>query len=134
MAEGYARVSGKPGIVLVTSGPGATNVITPMQDALSDGTPMIVFSGQVATSVIGSDAFQEADILGISRSCSLLVIVDPGSTNEGSPSLFSDSRLASSRGVQIASLCPRQRVRAYKLHMDKMGTWPTCLAQPEANC
>jgi acetolactate synthase-1/2/3 large subunit len=70
MAEGYARVSGKPGIVLVTSGPGATNVITPMQDALSDGTPMIVFSGQVATSVIGSDAFQEADILGISRSCS----------------------------------------------------------------
>ncbi|KAK0239469.1 thiamine diphosphate-binding protein [Armillaria nabsnona] len=69
MAEGYARVSGKPGVVLVTSGPGATNVITPMQDALSDGIPLIVFSGQVATSAIGSDAFQEADILGISRSC-----------------------------------------------------------------
>lgn len=65
----YARVSGKPGVVLVTSGPGATNVITPMQDALSDGTPLVVFTGQVATSAIGSDAFQEADIVGISRSC-----------------------------------------------------------------
>lgn len=69
MAEGYARVSGLPGVVLVTSGPGATNVITPMQDALSDGVPLVVFSGQVATSAIGSDAFQEADIVGISRSC-----------------------------------------------------------------
>ncbi|KAK1924151.1 acetolactate synthase [Papiliotrema laurentii] len=69
MAEGYARVSGKPGVVLVTSGPGATNVITPMQDALSDGIPMVVFCGQVATNLIGSDAFQEADVVGISRSC-----------------------------------------------------------------
>jgi len=69
MAEGYARASGKPGVVLVTSGPGATNVITPMQDALSDGVPLIVFCGQVATSSIGSDAFQEADVVGISRSC-----------------------------------------------------------------
>merc|ERR1712169_154111 len=56
MAEGYARACGKPGVVLVTSGPGATNVITPMQDALSDGTPMVVFTGQVVTSAIGSDA------------------------------------------------------------------------------
>ncbi|KAK0565941.1 Acetolactate synthase, mitochondrial [Tilletia horrida] len=69
MAEGYARVTGKPGVVLVTSGPGATNVITPMQDAYSDGTPLVVFCGQVATSAIGSDAFQEADVVGISRSC-----------------------------------------------------------------
>lgn len=69
MAEGYARVTGKPGIVLVTSGPGATNVITPMADALADGTPMIVFTGQVVTSAIGSDAFQEADVIGISRAC-----------------------------------------------------------------
>ncbi|RMJ09777.1 Acetolactate synthase catalytic subunit, mitochondrial [Fusarium euwallaceae] len=69
MAEGYARASGKPGVVLVTSGPGATNVITPMQDALSDGTPMVVFTGQVVTSAIGSDAFQEADVVGISRAC-----------------------------------------------------------------
>lgn len=69
MAEGYARASGKPGVVVVTSGPGATNVITPMQDALMDGTPMVVFSGQVVSSLIGSDAFQEADTVGISRSC-----------------------------------------------------------------
>jgi acetolactate synthase-1/2/3 large subunit len=69
MAEGYARASGKPGVVLVTSGPGATNVITPMQDALSDGTPMVVFCGQVVTGAIGTDAFQEADIVGISRAC-----------------------------------------------------------------
>ncbi|KAG0154903.1 hypothetical protein PDIDSM_475 [Penicillium digitatum] len=69
MAEGYARVSGKPGVVIVTSGPGATNMITPMADALADGTPMVVFTGQVATGAIGSDAFQEADIIGISRGC-----------------------------------------------------------------
>ncbi|CAG8549786.1 2288_t:CDS:2, partial [Acaulospora colombiana] len=69
MAEGYARASGKPGVVLVTSGPGATNVVTPMQDALSDGTPLIVFCGQVPTSAIGTDAFQEADVVGISRAC-----------------------------------------------------------------
>ncbi|KZT23980.1 acetolactate synthase [Neolentinus lepideus HHB14362 ss-1] len=69
MAEGYAHVTGKPGVVLVTSGPGATNVVTAMQDALSDGVPLVVFCGQVATSAIGSDAFQEADIVGISRSC-----------------------------------------------------------------
>ena len=69
MAQGYARASGRPGVVLVTSGPGATNVVTPMQDALSDGTPLIVFCGQVPTSAIGTDAFQEADIVGISRAC-----------------------------------------------------------------
>ncbi len=69
MAEGYARASGKVGVVLVTSGPGATNTVTPMQDALMDGTPIIVFAGQVATGAIGSDAFQEADMTGISRPC-----------------------------------------------------------------
>ncbi|KAG7663255.1 ILV2 [[Candida] subhashii] len=69
MAEGYAKASGKPGVVLVTSGPGATNVVTPMQDALMDGVPLVVFSGQVPTSAIGTDAFQEADMIGISRPC-----------------------------------------------------------------
>ncbi|KAJ5104077.1 hypothetical protein N7532_004606 [Penicillium argentinense] len=69
MAQGYARASGKPGVVLVTSGPGATNTITPMQDAMSDGTPMVVFCGQVVTSAIGTDSFQEADVIGISRAC-----------------------------------------------------------------
>lgn len=69
MAEGYARASGRVGVVLVTSGPGATNTVTPLQDALMDGTPIIVFSGQVATGVIGTDAFQEADVTGITRPC-----------------------------------------------------------------
>jgi len=69
MAEGYARASGKAGVVLVTSGPGATNVVTPMADALADGVPMVVFTGQVVTAAIGSDAFQEADVIGISRAC-----------------------------------------------------------------
>lgn len=69
MAQGYARASGKPGVVIVTSGPGATNVVTPMQDALSDGTPLVVFTGQVPTTAIGTDAFQEADVVGISRAC-----------------------------------------------------------------
>ncbi|CAI4035582.1 hypothetical protein SMKI_13G2320 [Saccharomyces mikatae IFO 1815] len=69
MAEGYARASGKPGVVLVTSGPGATNVVTPMADAFADGIPMVVFTGQVPTTAIGTDAFQEADVVGISRSC-----------------------------------------------------------------
>jgi len=69
MAEGYARVTGKPGIVLVTSGPGATNTVTPLMDALMDGTPLIVFTGQVPTTAIGTDAFQEADVVGITRHC-----------------------------------------------------------------
>jgi len=71
MAEGYARAreDGAPGIVLVTSGPGATNLVTPLQDALMDGCPIIAFTGQVATTAVGSDAFQEADILGITRPC-----------------------------------------------------------------
>lgn len=64
-AEGYARITGKPGVVLVTSGPGATNVVTGLADAMIDSIPLVVFTGQVATGVIGSDAFQEADILGI---------------------------------------------------------------------
>lgn len=64
-AEGYARISGKPGVVIATSGPGATNIVTGIADAMMDSLPLVVFTGQVATSVIGSDAFQEADILGI---------------------------------------------------------------------
>ncbi|MFN7251611.1 MAG: acetolactate synthase large subunit [Anaerobacillus sp.] len=64
-AEGYARVSGKPGVVVVTSGPGATNVVTGIADAMMDSLPLVVFSGQVATTVIGTDAFQESDVIGI---------------------------------------------------------------------
>ena len=67
-AEGYARSTGRPGVVLVTSGPGATNVVTPLVDALMDSIPLVVISGQVPTHLIGSDAFQECDTVGITRS------------------------------------------------------------------
>ncbi|SOH94539.1 acetolactate synthase, large subunit [Monaibacterium marinum] len=68
-AEGYARSTGKPGIVLVTSGPGATNAVTGLTDALLDSIPLVVLSGQVPTFMIGNDAFQEADTVGITRPC-----------------------------------------------------------------
>ncbi len=67
MAEGYARATGKPGVVLVTSGPGATNTVTGIDNAYMDSSPMVVFTGQVPSSLIGNDAFQEADIVGITR-------------------------------------------------------------------
>ena len=66
-AEGYARVSGKTGVVIATSGPGATNLVTGITDAMMDSLPLVVITGQVATTVIGSDAFQEADIIGITQ-------------------------------------------------------------------
>src|SRR4051812_14968605 len=68
-AEGYARSTGKPGVVLVTSGPGATNAVTGLTDALMDSIPLVVISGQVATHLIGTDAFQECDTVGITRPC-----------------------------------------------------------------
>lgn len=68
-AEGYARATGKPGVVLVTSGPGATNAVTGITDALMDSIPMVVITGQVPSHLIGSDAFQEADTVGITRHC-----------------------------------------------------------------
>ena len=68
-AEGYARSTGKAGVVLVTSGPGATNAVTALQDALMDSIPLVCLTGQVPTSLIGSDAFQECDTVGITRPC-----------------------------------------------------------------
>jgi acetolactate synthase-1/2/3 large subunit len=68
-AEGYARSTGKPGVVLVTSGPGATNTVTAIVDALMDSIPLVVLTGQVPTHLIGTDAFQECDTVGITRSC-----------------------------------------------------------------
>lgn len=68
-AEGYARATGKPGVVLVTSGPGATNAVTGIADAFMDSIPLVVITGQVPTGLIGSDAFQEADTVGITRHC-----------------------------------------------------------------
>ena len=65
MAEGYAMVTGKPGVAMVTSGPGATNIVTPLANAYMDSTPLVVVTGQVATHSIGTDAFQECDITGV---------------------------------------------------------------------
>ncbi len=68
-AEGYARSTGRPGVALVTSGPGATNMVTPITDAMMDSIPMVVITGQVPTHLIGTDAFQECDTVGITRCC-----------------------------------------------------------------
>ncbi len=68
-AEGYARSSGKPGVLLVTSGPGATNTVTALTDAYMDSVPIVCLTGQVPTHLIGTDAFQECDTTGITRPC-----------------------------------------------------------------
>ncbi len=68
-AEGYARSSGKPGVMLVTSGPGATNAVTALTDAYMDSVPLVCIAGQVPTHLIGTDAFQECDTTGITRPC-----------------------------------------------------------------
>src|ERR1700747_1927808 len=65
MAEGYARASGKVGVAIATSGPGATNLVTPIADAWMDSTPLVCITGQVPTHLIGTDAFQECDIVGV---------------------------------------------------------------------
>src|ERR1700686_3141975 len=68
MAEGYAHVTGRPGVAMVTSGPAATNIVTPLCDAYMDSNPIVVITGQVPTAAIGTDAFQECDTIGITRS------------------------------------------------------------------
>ena len=68
MAEGYAHATGRPGVAMVTSGPGATNIVTPLADAMMDSIPMVVITGQVPSAAIGTDAFQECDIVGVTRS------------------------------------------------------------------
>jgi acetolactate synthase-1/2/3 large subunit len=80
-AEGYARSTGKPGVVLVTSGPGATNAVTGIADAFMDSIPLVIITGQVPSSLIGSDAFQEADTIGITRHCTKhnYLVKDPAS-------------------------------------------------------
>ncbi len=83
-AEGYARATGKPGVVLVTSGPGATNAVTGIADAFMDSIPLVVITGQVPTGLIGSDAFQECDTVGITRHCTKhnYLVKDPAELGE----------------------------------------------------
>jgi acetolactate synthase-1/2/3 large subunit len=84
MAEGYARSTGRPGVVLVTSGPGATNAVTGITDALMDSIPIVVLTGQVPTFLIGTDGFQEADTVGITRACTKMnwLVKDPEQLSE----------------------------------------------------
>ena len=79
MAAGYARASGRPGVALVTSGPGATNSVTPIRDSFADSVPMVLICGQVPTAAMGTDAFQEAPIVNIMSSCAkhVLLVTDP---------------------------------------------------------
>src|SRR4051812_49963164 len=83
-AEGYARATGKCGVVLVTSGPGATNAVTGITDALMDSIPLVVITGQVPTHLIGTDAFQECDTIGITRPCTKhnYLVKDPAKIGE----------------------------------------------------
>ena len=80
MASGYARASGNPGVFLVTSGPGATNSVTPIRDCMADSIPVVMISGQVPSHAIGTDAFQEAPIFNIMSSCAkhVFLVKDPG--------------------------------------------------------
>ena len=79
MASGYARATGRVGVVIVTSGPGATNCVTPVRDCIADSIPIVVISGQVATSSIGTDAFQEAPVSGVMGSVAkhVFLVTDP---------------------------------------------------------
>ena len=112
-AEGYARSTGKPGVVLVTSGPGATNAVTGIADAYLDSIPMVIITGQVPTALIGTDAFQEADTIGLTRHCTKhnYLVKEPGQLAETVAEAF---RIATSgrpgpvlidlpKDVQIAS-------------------------------
>ncbi|WP_174291529.1 biosynthetic-type acetolactate synthase large subunit [Sphingomonas bacterium] len=125
-AEGYARSTGKPGVVLVTSGPGATNAVTGITDALMDSIPIVVITGQVPTALIGTDAFQEADTVGITRHCSKhnYLVKDPARLGEviheafhiatsGRPGpvvvdICKDVQVASARYVKPAGTAPIQ--------------------------
>ena len=130
-AEGYARSTGKPGVVLVTSGPGATNAVTGIADAFMDSIPVVIITGQVATGLIGSDAFQEADTIGITRHCTKhnYLVKDPA---ELAPTLDEAFRIATTgrpgpvlidipKDVQVATAiwhdAPPQRPSRYAPQM-----------------
>ena len=124
-AEGYARSTGKPGVVLVTSGPGATNAVTGIADAYMDSIPLVIITGQVATPLIGTDAFQEADTIGITRHCTKhnYLVKDPGSLRATMEEAF---RIATTgrpgpvlvdipKDVQVALASPAREEQAAQL-------------------
>ena len=106
-AEGYARSTGRVGVVLVTSGPGATNAVTGLTDALMDSVPIVCLTGQVPTHLIGNDAFQEADTTGITRPCTKHnYLVKDVANWRACCTRPSTSRRAAGRG-RSSSICPR---------------------------
>jgi len=130
-AEGYARSTGKPGVVLVTSGPGATNAITGIADAFMDSIPLVVITGQVPTNLIGTDAFQEADTVGLTRHCTKhnYLVKDPSelaATVEEAFEIATTGRpgpvvIDIPKNVQVATAAlsygPAQRPRRYQPRM-----------------
>ena len=138
MAEGYAHVTGRPGVALVTSGPAATNLVTPLMDAYMDSIPMVAITGQVPTKAIGSDAFQECDTVGITRSATKhneLVMTRRGAADGDPPGVphrhhraarpgarrRAQGRAAGADGVGLAVRRRRRRVAA-RLSPDGQGS------------
>jgi acetolactate synthase-1/2/3 large subunit len=131
-AEGYARSTGKVGVALVTSGPGATNIVTPLADALLDSIPLVVITGQVPTHLIGSDAFQECDTVGITRACTkhnwlvknaddlartlheAFEVARSGRPGPVVVDIPKDVQFAKARYCPPTDLIPRARVRAFR--------------------
>ena len=106
-AEGYARSTGKVGCVLVTSGPGATNTVTGLTDALMDSVPVVCLTGQVPTHMIGNDAFQEADTVGITRPCTKHNYLVKESAASPVPSTRPSTSRAAAGLARSSSICPR---------------------------
>ncbi|MBP2445245.1 acetolactate synthase-1/2/3 large subunit [Rhizobium leguminosarum] len=133
-AEGYARSTGKVGVMLVTSGPGVTNAITPLQDALMDSVPLVCLSGQVPTTLIGSDAFQECDTVGITRACTKhnrLV----GDVNDLAAAIHEAFRIAGSgRPGPVLVDMPKDVLFASGNYMPPEAVAPRPSCQPDGCC
>jgi len=132
MADGYAKTTFKPGVVMVTSGPGAINIMTGLQNALSDGTPMLGLSGQVSTAVIGTDAFQEADIVGISKPCTKWnsIITDGSNINNTIDTAF--KHIHNSRNGPVLIDLPKNIMsnnyeQVEKIEINKKNTIPSTI-------
>jgi hypothetical protein len=135
MAEGYARSTGKPGVVLVTSGPGATNAVTGLVDALMDSIPLVVLTGQVPTFMIGTDGFQEADTVGITRPCTRPSMWQsmggPARFWWTSPRMCNSPRQSTPRWNRPA---PRITSRACRVTPSRSRAWSKCWKPLNAPC
>jgi acetolactate synthase-1/2/3 large subunit len=150
--RGYARSTGKPGVVLVTSGPGATNAITGIADAFMDSIPLVVITGQVATNLIGTDAFQEADTVGLTRHCTKhnYLVKDPAELAATIDEAFEIATTGRPgpvvvdipKNVQVATAAlsdaPPQRPKRYNPRMvaapDEIAEAIELIARPSARC